>query len=144
MANSSTAKTKPTETPKADTAAPDHDVGGGAGAGMADPRRRTPHPEALDSRPAADGLDRHHVSAGLGHARTRLQARMAATFSTCWALSATWARAGFIFVTRAMDWGQGAIAHATADYGTKFLIVAGLLNFIAWPTLTISRSGKKP
>src|ERR1700751_3992526 len=34
-------------------------------------------------------------------------------------------------VTRAMDWGQGAIAHATADYGTKFLIVAGLLNFIA-------------
>ena len=34
-------------------------------------------------------------------------------------------------VTRAMDWGQGAIAHATADYGTKFLIVAGLLNFIS-------------
>lgn len=31
----------------------------------------------------------------------------------------------------AMDWGQGAIAFATADYGTKFLIVAGLLNFIA-------------
>lgn len=34
-------------------------------------------------------------------------------------------------VTRAMDWGQGAIAHATADYGTKYIIVAGLLNFIA-------------
>jgi hypothetical protein len=31
----------------------------------------------------------------------------------------------------AMDWGQGAIAFATADYGTKFIIVAGLLNFIA-------------
>ena len=31
----------------------------------------------------------------------------------------------------AMDWGQGAIAFATADYGTKFVIVAGLLNFIA-------------
>ena len=30
-----------------------------------------------------------------------------------------------------MDWGQGAIAHATADYGTKFIIVSGLLNFIA-------------
>src|SRR5215467_7284772 len=29
------------------------------------------------------------------------------------------------------DWGQGAIAFATADYGTKFMIVAGLLNFIA-------------
>jgi hypothetical protein len=31
----------------------------------------------------------------------------------------------------AQDWGQGAIAFATADYGTKFMIVAGLLNFIA-------------
>lgn len=31
----------------------------------------------------------------------------------------------------AQDWGQGAIALATADYGSKFLIVAGLLNFIA-------------
>ena len=34
-------------------------------------------------------------------------------------------------VTMAMDWGQGAIAFATADYGTKFIIAAGLLNFIA-------------
>jgi hypothetical protein len=34
-------------------------------------------------------------------------------------------------VTLANDWGQGAIAFATADYGTKFMIVAGLLNFIA-------------
>ena len=38
---------------------------------------------------------------------------------------------GFYVVTMAMDWGQGAIAFATADYGTKFMIVAGLLNFIA-------------
>jgi hypothetical protein len=38
---------------------------------------------------------------------------------------------GLYIVTRTMDWGQGAIAHATADYGTKYLIVAGLLNFIA-------------
>src|SRR5215831_3557428 len=37
---------------------------------------------------------------------------------------------GLYIVARAMDWGQGAIAHATADYGTKYLIVAGLLNFI--------------
>ena len=34
-------------------------------------------------------------------------------------------------VTVTMDWGQGAIQFATADYGTKFMIVAGLLNFIA-------------
>jgi hypothetical protein len=40
--------------------------------------------------------------------------------------------AGALYIiTMAMDWGQGAIAFATADYGTKFMIVAGLLNFIA-------------
>ena len=38
---------------------------------------------------------------------------------------------GLYIVTLAMDWGQGAIQFATADYGTKFIIVAGLLNFIA-------------
>jgi hypothetical protein len=38
---------------------------------------------------------------------------------------------GLYIISRAMDWGQGAIAHATADYGTKFIIVSGLLNFIA-------------
>ncbi|MFZ0813916.1 MAG: DUF6677 family protein [Candidatus Sulfotelmatobacter sp.] len=40
--------------------------------------------------------------------------------------------AGGLYVTTlAMNWGQGAIAFAIADYGTKFMIVAGLLNFIA-------------
>jgi hypothetical protein len=38
---------------------------------------------------------------------------------------------GLYILTTANDWGQGAIAFATADYGTKFMIVAGLLNFIA-------------
>ena len=38
---------------------------------------------------------------------------------------------GLYIVTMAQDWGRGAIAFATADYGTKFMIVAGLLNFIA-------------
>jgi len=38
---------------------------------------------------------------------------------------------GLYIITLALDWGQGAIAYATADYGTKFMIVAGLLNFIA-------------
>src|ERR1700684_2974159 len=38
---------------------------------------------------------------------------------------------GLYIITLAQDWGQGAIAFATADYGTKFMIVAGLLNFIA-------------
>ena len=35
------------------------------------------------------------------------------------------------FITRAMDWGKGAIQLASADYGTKFIIVAGLLNVIS-------------
>lgn len=40
--------------------------------------------------------------------------------------------AGALYIlTLANDWGQGAIAFATADYGTKFMIVAGLLNLIA-------------
>ncbi|MGA2414979.1 MAG: DUF6677 family protein [Candidatus Sulfotelmatobacter sp.] len=38
---------------------------------------------------------------------------------------------GMYILTLAMNWGQGAIAFAIADYGTKFMIVAGLLNFIA-------------
>ncbi len=40
--------------------------------------------------------------------------------------------AGALYIiTRMNDWGQGAIQRATADYGTKFIIVAGLLNLIA-------------
>jgi len=40
--------------------------------------------------------------------------------------------AGALYIlSLAMDWGQNAIAFAVADYGTKFMIVAGLLNFIA-------------
>src|SRR5215470_17020906 len=40
--------------------------------------------------------------------------------------------AGALYVlARINDWGGAAISHATADYGTKYLIVAGLLNFIA-------------
>jgi len=38
---------------------------------------------------------------------------------------------GLYIISRAMDWGQPAIAHATADYGTKYIIVAGLLNLIS-------------
>lgn len=34
-------------------------------------------------------------------------------------------------LARVSDWGQGAIHRATADYGTKFIIIAGLLNVIS-------------
>jgi hypothetical protein len=51
---------------------------------------------------------------------------------------------GLYIVTRVQDWGHGAIAHATADYGTKFLIVAGLLNFISAADAYHIAIGKKP
>ena len=38
---------------------------------------------------------------------------------------------GLYILTRMNDWGQGAIHRATADYGTKYIIVAGLLNVVA-------------
>jgi hypothetical protein len=53
--------------------------------------------------------------------------------------------AGLLYVmARIFDWGHGAIAQATADYGTKFLIVAGLLNFIAAADAHHIALGKKP
>ncbi|HUK47676.1 MAG TPA: DUF6677 family protein [Terriglobales bacterium] len=38
---------------------------------------------------------------------------------------------GMYIVSRAMDLGHMVVPHATADYGTKYIIVAGLLNFIS-------------
>ena len=38
---------------------------------------------------------------------------------------------GLYLIAQAKDLGQGTIFRATADYGTKFLIVAGLLNVIS-------------
>ena len=38
---------------------------------------------------------------------------------------------GLYIVTRALGSGQTAIANTIADYGTKFIVVAGLLNVIA-------------
>lgn len=51
---------------------------------------------------------------------------------------------GLYFFTRFMDEGQGAIHRATADYGTKFIIVAGLLNIIAAVDAYHIATGKKP
>ena len=35
------------------------------------------------------------------------------------------------FIARAMDLGAGNIQRAVADYGTKFIVVAGLLNIVS-------------
>ena len=51
---------------------------------------------------------------------------------------------GLYFLTLALDAGKGAISHATADYGTKYLIVAGLLNFICVADAYHIAIGQKP
>jgi len=51
---------------------------------------------------------------------------------------------GFYIVSRTMDLGHGVVAHATADYGTKYIIVAGLLNFISVADAYHIAIGKKP
>jgi hypothetical protein len=48
------------------------------------------------------------------------------------------------FLARIMDWGNTMAATAAADYGKTFLIVAGLLNFIAAADAHHIALGKKP
>ncbi len=48
------------------------------------------------------------------------------------------------FIARAMDWGAGNIQRAVADYGTKYIVVAGLLNIISAVDAHQIAIGKKP
>jgi hypothetical protein len=48
------------------------------------------------------------------------------------------------FIARTMDWGIGNIHRAVADYGTKYIVVAGLLNVIAAVDAHHIAIGKKP
>ena len=48
------------------------------------------------------------------------------------------------FIARTMEWGGGNIQRAVADYGTKFIVVAGLLNIIAAVDAHQIAIGKKP
>ena len=52
---------------------------------------------------------------------------------------------GLLYViARMMDVGHGAVQVATADYGTKFAVVAGLLNIIAAVDAHNIATGRKP
>jgi hypothetical protein len=51
---------------------------------------------------------------------------------------------GMYIASRAMDLGHTVVPHATADYGTKFIIVSGLLNFISVADAYHIAIGKKP
>ena len=47
-------------------------------------------------------------------------------------------------IGRMLDLGHGAVQVATADYGTKFVVVAGLLNFVAAVDAHNISTGRKP
>jgi len=51
---------------------------------------------------------------------------------------------GLYILARIMDWGHALAANAAADYGKTFIIVAGLLNFIAAADAHHIALGKKP
>ena len=51
---------------------------------------------------------------------------------------------GLYILARIMDWGNAMAANAAADYGKTFIIVAGLLNFIAAADAHHIALGKKP
>ena len=51
---------------------------------------------------------------------------------------------GLYIAARIFDWGQGAIHVAVADYGTKYIIVAGLMNVISAVDAHHIAIGKKP
>lgn len=38
---------------------------------------------------------------------------------------------GLYVLSRMMEWGTAAIAYATADYGTKYIVISGLLNVMS-------------
>lgn len=50
---------------------------------------------------------------------------------------------GLYIVSRLMDLGANPIAHATADYGTKFIVISGLLNVMAMVDAFHIAAGRK-
>jgi hypothetical protein len=51
---------------------------------------------------------------------------------------------GLLYVlARVLDWGHAAVQIAVADYGTKFIVVAGLLNIVAAVDAHSLASGRK-
>ena len=50
----------------------------------------------------------------------------------------------FYFAANMVGLGRAAVQVATADYGTKFVVVAGLLNFISAVDAHNLRVGRKP
>jgi len=51
---------------------------------------------------------------------------------------------GLYIISRILDVGTTPIAHATADYGTKFIVMSGLLNLMAMVDAFHIAIGRKP
>jgi hypothetical protein len=102
---------------------------------MAHSWRRTPDSTPLDSRTADHVLGSFHVRDWIACTGDILDIL---------GFVGDFGAGGLYIVARALDWGHGAIAHATADYGTKFLIVSGLLNLICVADAYHIAIGKKP
>jgi hypothetical protein len=51
---------------------------------------------------------------------------------------------GLYFLGRMFEWGGDAITNAAADYGTKFIVVSGLLNIMCMVDAYHIAIGKKP
>ncbi len=47
-------------------------------------------------------------------------------------------------LARMLDWGRTSVQIVTADYGTKFIVVAGLLNVVAAVDAHSLATGRKP
>jgi hypothetical protein len=90
---------------------------------MVDPGRWSHHPGTLDSRDPADDFGGLDVCVGPDDAGQDILDMLG--------FIGDLGAGGLYIVSRALDQGSGAIFRATADYGTKFMIVAGLLNVIA-------------
>ena len=51
---------------------------------------------------------------------------------------------GLYIASRLGDWGRSVITQATADYGTRYIVVAGLLNVMSMVDAYHIAIGKKP
>ena len=51
---------------------------------------------------------------------------------------------GLYILSRTLEWGSSAISFAVADYGTKFIVVAGLLNIMSVVDAYNIAIGRKP
>ena len=99
---------------------------------MVDSRRGPSDPEALDSRPAVADLRGRDVRFGLAMDGKIYQSNTGDLLDILGFIGDLGTGALYI-LGRMLDWGGTAIYIAAADYGTKFIVVAGLLNIIsAW------------